>query len=84
MARGGLQCLGMEQQNCIRRESRATKSENRNQSIFRELTIYRWCAHAEWFSNVGDEATISGSEQLISNKLAQKEYAVFFNFFLFF
>jgi len=31
-----------------------------------------------------DEATISESEQLISNKLAQKEYAVFFNLKKFF
>jgi len=38
--RGGFQGVEVEQQNRIRRESRVTKSENRNQSIFRELTIY--------------------------------------------
>jgi len=34
--------------------------------------------------SVGDEATISRSEQLISNKLAQKEYAVFLIFLFIF
>jgi len=33
---------------------------------------------------IGDGTMISGSEQLISNKLAQKEYAVFFNYFFIF
>ena len=37
-----------------------------------------------WFARVGDGAPISGSEQLISNKLAQKECGVFFNFFFIF
>ena len=77
----GLQDSRMKQQNWIRRELRATKSENHSQSRYISRINNLYGVLRVVFE---DGATISGSKQLISNKLAQKEYAVLFNFFLFF
>jgi len=61
------------------RHQNHTKSDSPGiASIFRELSTYRLCADSGWFSRIQDKAIISGNEQLINNKLVQKEYIYIF------